>query len=98
MYELCRERHYLVRELTWETYGEIISGVRLIQTEDFTLRDIEEVHAHFHQRLADLVRKRYSELTGTCPPAALYAWSRHEEGRSEEETMREVVMFGGCFA
>lgn len=60
-------------------------------------RDIEEIHANFHQRLADLVRRRYSDLTGTCPPAALYARRRQEEGRSEEETMREVVMFGRCF-
>ncbi len=61
LYRICREKGYLIEELSPESFEKIISGVRLIQTEDFNLKDIEEIHSNYHRKFNEIIRLKIIE-------------------------------------
>ncbi len=56
LYNNCKEKGYLVEELNPDNFERIISGVRLIQTEDFTIDEIKKIHDDYHKKFGKIIR------------------------------------------
>jgi len=61
LYQICQEKGHLIEKLNPDTFEKVISGVRLIQTEDFSIKDIENIHSDYHHRFAKIIRLKLIE-------------------------------------
>ncbi|MCX7716665.1 MAG: B12-binding domain-containing radical SAM protein [Endomicrobia bacterium] len=95
LYSICKEKGYLKISLEdIDNSKYIISGTPLIETQDFSILDIERLHTSFHLRLRNLVIKNYLKLPKTNPEFIDEVLNYPIE--KIEEKIKEIVEYQNC--
>jgi len=98
LYNICAKNGFLVRKIeTEKDFQMLISGTPLIQTEDFSILDIERLHSEFHKRLRNLTLHNYLKLVEKNKIFLNEVLSDAKiKYETIEDKIREIVEYQNC--
>ena len=98
LYQVCKEKKYLKLSFDKiEDYQSLISGTPLIETENFSVLDIERLHTEFHRRLRNLTVRNYLRLVKRNKEFLTEVLSDTKTNYENiEDKIREIVEYQNC--
>lgn len=97
LYDICKEKGFLTKDINYDSFHEIISGAKLIQTDTFSIQELNGLHDDFHRRFSRIIRlKLFTECWRRPLSFISYLKDMVKNPFERERMTMDFVSFKNC--